>query len=86
MRGALDTASIEQSQKLDIGPMPSEPERSSMRVMSTPAPISRLVLVGPERRARDEKIRRYRLARVRVEAVSRGRREDRFAHLRRAYD
>jgi hypothetical protein len=55
---------------------------------STPA---RLVLVGAPRVEREEKIRRYRLARLRLEGDldrSRGaeREAQRFSHLRRQYD
>jgi hypothetical protein len=55
---------------------------------STPA---RLVLVGAPRAEREQKIRRYRLARLRLESDldrSRGaeRESNRFSHLRRQYD
>jgi hypothetical protein len=45
---------------------------------------NRLVLVGPTRDERETKIRRYRLARLKLE--DRDEREPRFAHLKRVYD
>jgi hypothetical protein len=57
---------------------------------STPA-LSRLVLLGEPRTEREQKIRRYRLARLKLEpemSRSRGatRETERHAHLRRSYD
>jgi hypothetical protein len=58
-----------------------------MRTMSTSA-LSRLVLVGPERAEREPKIRRYRLARLKLADAgdARAARESRYAHLKRVYD
>jgi hypothetical protein len=57
-----------------------------MRTMNAPA-LSRLVLVGPTRAEREPKIRRYRLARLKlVEAIERPSDEARYAHLKRVYD
>jgi hypothetical protein len=56
-----------------------------MRFMTTQA-VSRIVLVGTPREERDPKIRRYRLARLKLEAGERPRDEDRYAHLKRLYD
>jgi hypothetical protein len=51
------------------------------------APISRLVLIAPEREQRDAKIRRYRLARLKLtDDPSRPRGDARFSHLKRVYD
>jgi hypothetical protein len=58
------------------------PFAGTMASMQT-AQLSRLVLVGPSRDERDAKIRRYRLARLKVETV---RTEPGFAHLKRVYD
>jgi hypothetical protein len=55
--------------------------------MNAAAPISRLVLVAPPRNDRDAKIRRYRLARLKLtDDPSRSRNEAPFAHLKRVYD
>ena len=61
-----------------------------MRTMTDiAAATNRLVLLAPRREA-DTKIRRYRLARVKLEgnrAPSRtDERADRFSHLKRSYD
>jgi hypothetical protein len=54
--------------------------------MNQPA-YSRLVLLGPAHAQRDAKVRRYRLARLKLEgADSRSRRDSRYAHLKRVYD
>ena len=54
-----------------------------MRIMSTPAIATRRVVLLPEsREGREAKIRRYRLARLRLDDV----REPRFSHLKRQYD
>jgi hypothetical protein len=59
-----------------------------MRIMNAAAPVSRLVLVAPLRNDRDAKIRRYRLARLKLtDDPGRGaRRESPFSHLKRVYD
>jgi len=59
-----------------------------MRTMTTPAPaLSRLMLLGPTRAEREPKIRRYRLARLKlVDADEREGREMRYAYLKRVYD
>jgi hypothetical protein len=59
-----------------------------MRTMTTPAPaLSRLVPLGPTRAEREPKIRRYRLARLKlVDAEEREGREMRYAYLKRVYD
>ena len=58
----------------------------TIRTMSTPAP-SRLILLGPARAEREPKIRRYRLARLKlVEPEERASAEARYAHLKRVYD
>jgi hypothetical protein len=56
-----------------------------MRTMNA-APISRLVLLAPPRheRERDAKIRRYRLARLKL--TEDPRKEAPFQHLKRVYD
>jgi hypothetical protein len=55
--------------------------------MNAAAPISRLVLVAPPRNEREAKIRRYRLARLKLtDDPGRARGADRFAHLKRIYD
>ena len=57
-----------------------------MHHMNQPA-FSRLVLLGPASGARDAKVRRYRLARLKLEGNdARPRGESRFAHLKRVYD
>ena len=58
-----------------------------MRPM-TPTAVSRLVLLGPSSRTDDEsKIRRYRLARLKLDDNDdRSRSETRYAHLKRLYD
>jgi len=57
-----------------------------MRAM-TAAPISRLVLLAPPRDEREAKIRRYRLARLKLSDEDRRPRGDaRYAHLKRLYD
>ena len=57
-----------------------------MRTMNQSA-FSRLVLVGPARAERDAKVRRYRLARLKLEGgEARLRGDARFAHLKRVYD
>ena len=59
-----------------------------MRTMNAAAPISRLVLLAPPRDEREAKIRRYRLARLKLtDDPGRGsRREMPFSHLKRVYD
>ena len=54
-----------------------------MRVMNA-APISRLVLVAPPRTDREAKIRRYRLARLKL--TEEPRRGAPFSHLKRMHD
>jgi hypothetical protein len=59
-----------------------------MPAMSTALAAKRLVLVGPARgsHGRDAAaIRRYKLARLKVEPLAADR-EARFAHLKRSYD
>jgi hypothetical protein len=57
-----------------------------MHLMNQPA-FSRLVLLGPAHAARDAKVRRYRLARLKLEGNdARPRGESRYAHLKRVYD
>jgi len=56
-----------------------------MRLMTSPA-ISRLALLPEPRLAREAKIRRYRLARLKLEGEGRPRGDARFAHLKRIYD
>jgi len=56
-----------------------------MRSMS-PQALSRLVLVGSARAERDDKIRRYRLARLKLDGTDRSAGEPRYAHLKRVYD
>ena len=58
-----------------------------MRTMNAAAPITRLVLLAPTRDERDHddaKIRRYRLARLKL--TEEPRREAPFSHLKRVYD
>jgi len=57
-----------------------------MRTMNAAAPITRLVLLAPARdeSERDAKIRRYRLARLKL--TEEPRREAPFSHLKRVYD
>jgi len=59
-----------------------------MRTMNAAAPVSRLVLLAPERNERDAKIRRYRLARLKLsDDPGRGaQKEAPFSHLKRVYD
>jgi hypothetical protein len=57
-----------------------------MHHMNQPA-FSRLVLLGPAHANRDAKVRRYRLARLKLEGnEARSRNESRYAHLKRVYD
>jgi hypothetical protein len=57
-----------------------------MHLMNQPA-FSRLVLLGPAHAARNAKVRRYRLARLKLEGNdARPRGESRYAHLKRVYD
>jgi len=57
-----------------------------MRPM-TPTAVSRLVLLGPASRSDEEaKIRRYRLARLKLEGNDRSEGQARYAHLKRLYD
>ena len=59
-----------------------------MRIMSTPAAVSKVVLLPEPREGREAKIRRYRLARLKLE----GGREQlcaggpAYSHLKRVYD
>jgi hypothetical protein len=53
--------------------------------MTSPAPTRRLVLVPAEPRRSDATLRRYRLARLRLEGRDVPRAE-RFAHCKRTYD
>jgi hypothetical protein len=46
---------------------------------------NRLVLLAPPREEREQKIRRYRLARLKLDD-QREERESPFAHLKRVYD
>ena len=55
-----------------------------MRTMNAAAPITRLVLLAPPRDDRDAKIRRYRLARLKL--TEDARKEASFTHLKRVYD
>jgi hypothetical protein len=55
-----------------------------MLTMTAPA-LSRLVLVGPTR-DQDDKVRRYRLARLKLDGETRSRSESPYAHLKRLYD
>ena len=58
-----------------------------MSTMNAAPTISRLVLVGePRADERETKIRRFRLARVKLEEESRAERDVRHSHLRRSYD
>jgi hypothetical protein len=57
-----------------------------MQRMNQPA-YSRLVLLGPATAERSAKVRRFRLARLKLEGNdARPRRESRYAHLKRVYD
>jgi hypothetical protein len=56
-----------------------------MRPM-TPTAVSRIVLVGPSRADEESKIRRYRLARLKLEDNDRTEEQARYAHLKRLYD
>ena len=56
-----------------------------MLTMTAPA-LNRLVLVGPTRDVRDAKVRRYRLARLKLDGDARMRSESPYAHLKRLYD
>ena len=59
----------------------------TMQTMHTPDIITRLVLLGPQRVEREPKVRRYRLARLKLDgAEGRPRDEARYAHLKRVYD
>ena len=60
------------------------PEGETMRTMNAAAPITRLVLLAPPRDEREAKIRRYRLARLKL--TEEPRREAPFSHLKRVYD
>jgi hypothetical protein len=59
------------------------PLRATMSSMQ-PASVHRLVLLAPPKQERDPKIRRYRLARLKLE--DREEHESRFSHLKRVYD
>jgi hypothetical protein len=53
----------------------------------TPTAVSRIVLLGPAGRSDEEsKIRRYRLARLKLEGNDRLEGPARYAHLKRLYD
>lgn len=53
----------------------------------TPTAVSRIVLLGPADRSDEEsKIRRYRLARLKLEGNDRLEGQARYAHLKRLYD
>ena len=56
--------------------------------MNAAAPVSRLVLLAPERNERDAKIRRYRLARLKLsdDPGRTAQKEAPFSHLKRVYD
>ena len=60
------------------------PGGETMRTMNAAAPITRLVLLAPPRDERDAKIRRYRLARLKL--TDDLRKEAPFSHLKRVYD
>jgi hypothetical protein len=67
--------------------MPTAAGEATIRFMTSAHAANRLVLVGPARgsRGRDgAAVRRYRLARLKVEDQRAG--EARFAHLKRVYD
>jgi hypothetical protein len=66
-----------------MGPLLDARLRATIASMQT-VQHNRLVLVGPARHERETKIRRYRLARLKLE--DRDEREPRFAHLKRVYD
>lgn len=75
---------------LDTGPMSLRDREPIMMTMTDiAAATNRLVLLAPRREA-DTKIRRYRIARVKLEETrptSRpGERPERFSHLKRSYD
>ena len=58
-----------------------------MATMSTTPALNRVVLLGPTEAEREPKIRRYRLARLKlVEPAARPSGETRYAHLKRVYD
>jgi len=56
--------------------------------MTAAMTANRFILVGPARGSRpsDERVRRYRLARLKVEPETRAARDRRFQHLKRMYD
>jgi hypothetical protein len=54
--------------------------------MTTPPGVSRLALLPEPRVGPEAKIRRYRLARLKLAGEGRPRGDARFAHLKRLYD
>ena len=52
----------------------------------TASALNRLILVGPTGDARDAKVRRYRLARLKLDGEPGVRSESPYAHLKRLYD
>jgi hypothetical protein len=56
-----------------------------MPLMTSPA-VNRIALLPEPRLAREAKIRRYRLARLKLDGEGRLRGDARFAHLKRVYD
>jgi len=69
---------------LSMNSAASSKDQLHPRAAKAPPPARRLVLVAASGRG-DELVRRYRLARLRLEPREvRG--DERFAHLRRSYD
>jgi len=65
--------------------LPSSQLRPSHTTGDPPAPTARRLVLVPASGRGDELVRRYRLARLRLEPrETRG--EQRFAHLKRTYD
>ena len=70
---------------MNTAAIPAQPVRPSHTTGDPPAPVARRLVLVPAAARGDELVRRYRLARLRLEPREvRG--EQRFEHLKRTYD
>ena len=70
---------------MTTAPIPAQQVRPSHTTGDPPAPAARRLVLVPASGQGDELVRRYRLARLRLEPrETRG--DQRFAHLKRTYD
>ena len=70
---------------MTTAPIPSKQVRPGHTTGDPPAPVARRLVLVPASGRGDEPVRRYRLARLRLEPRdTRG--DQRFEHLKRTYD